>query len=353
MLLSSVNASAEPAADSSPKQTVCVTGVSGYLGSVLASRLLERGYDVIGTVRSIPKWERSLRERLGAHKGSLKVVEADILDSEALVRAFRGCKALMHTASPFWFNPPGGDPMNFVTPAVEGTKVALRAAHQNEIRRVVVTSSTAAITPQTPGQREKAYTEEDWNRDSTLTAGPYRYSKRLAEEAAWELAKELDIELSVMNPSFILGPPVLKRIEGESLSLMARLLEGGGNLAAGVPAACFGICDVRDVADAHIAAIERSEAVGKRFLISSARGYSNLEIANMLRASGKFDDMHFPTSELGEPAPCVQYDASRFTRVLKVAPHEVSSTVVDMAGIMSDMHQYHLMAQMVKRTKEL
>lgn len=117
---------------------------------------------------------------------------------------------------------------------------------QNGIKRVIVTSSTAAVTAQHPKSKEIWHDETYWNRDSNLAEGPYRYSKRLAEEAAWDLAHEHNLELVVINPSFILGPPVLDRVEGESLTLMAKFLKGDFE-AGGSPSSCAGICDVRDV----------------------------------------------------------------------------------------------------------
>jgi len=284
------------------EKTVCVTGVSGYLGSVLAARLIQKGYKVIGTARDpaaqlefFPS-EDSLLER------GLTIVQADLLDQESFVEPFRNCSAVMHTASPFQLKV--DDPKNdLIKPAVEGTRNVLRAAAKAKtVRKVVVTSSAAAVTdsPVPPSKRDHVYTEDDWQMDASLIHKPYRMSKRLAELEAWRFHMQTPdasaeslvdkgsyfsnddnaVQVSVINPAFILGPPVLTRVSGESVLFMKRMIEGA--FANGAPNFAFGVVDVRDVAQAHLHAMEMDIAKGHRFLMSSPRAVSPLELAQSL-----------------------------------------------------------------------
>jgi nucleoside-diphosphate-sugar epimerase len=214
--------------------TVCVTGASGYVASVLVKHLLDDGYKVVGTVRDVEKYKSEPVFK------DVELFKADLLDGSSFDKPFAKCEALMHTASPFWVSTGGADPEElFVKPAKEGTLNVLKAAKKAGIKVVVVTSSTAAVTPQHNNQAKyhdkrmikaglkpnfsREFNEDDWNMDSTLAEGPYRLSKRLAEQAAWEFAKENGIRLAVINPAFILGPPVLDRVTGESMMFMEKV----------------------------------------------------------------------------------------------------------------------------------
>ena len=206
----------------------------------------------------------------------------------ALEEQFRSCQYVIHTASPF--KETAADPQKeLVDPAVKGTQIVLDACNDAGVKRVVVTSSTAAITPQLPSKAHsgKLFTEGDWQRDATIKDGPYRLAKRLAEEMVWSFVKEdTGVEVAVINPSFVIGPPVMTHVAGESLNFMKTLLEGG--YAAGAPGRASGAVDVRDVADAHIAAMTNLAAPGSRFLLSSASSFTKLDLANQLRQdSGK------------------------------------------------------------------
>lgn len=229
-------------------QTVAVTGAAGFVAGELIHQLLERGYTVRGTVRSI---ERA-KELLAAFP-SLQLFEADLLKEGSFDECFKGVDYVFHTASPFLnqWNDPQTD---LVDPALLGTKnvcsvlsypdlQVLSSVEKNldTIKKVVVTSSGAAIVSQNPPedstlvfqtiltlQEEKVWSEEDWNTTSSLTEGPYRYSKYLAEKAAWDWwkGKEDKVKLLTVNPCFVLGVPRHKRNDGTSIETVVNLLNG-------------------------------------------------------------------------------------------------------------------------------
>jgi len=340
------------------RNTVCVTGASGYVASVLVAQLLKADYAVVGTVRRVEKYKDDPLFATSA------LFAADLLKPESFAEPFALCDTVMHTASPFWIN---FDP-KLIPTAVDGTLNVLKAATTAGVMRVVVTSSCAAVTPQDPaavlpkaGEGE-AFSEADWNLDSTEAKGPYRLSKRLAEQAVWKYAKSaksrmLGQRYAVVNPSFVLGPPVLKRASGESVGFMKKLLEGA--FAAGAGASAFGAVDVRDLALAHIRAMERLQpaddghrtadgrksmdaadakgaADGKRFVLSSASSYSALDIAAELPEAMR-SRFAFPTKyTTTPPAHRNAYTSARAAVLLGVKLRPVAETVTDMATWMLD-----------------
>lgn len=244
-------------------ETVLVTGGSGFLGSWCVSTLLERGYRVRTTVRD-PAREPGLRAGLGpdgASSDRLSVVVADLLDDAGWPEAVRDCDYVLHTASPFPPRQPD-DPDELIVPARDGTLRVLTAALDAGARRVVITSSVAAV--QNTRERPRgAITEEDWTDPDKPGLTPYPRSKTLAERAAWELVEERGERerLAVVNPGAIIGP---LRGEGRSYSLEAieRLLKG----MPGVPRIGWSFVDVRDVADLHVLAMTDPQAGGERFI---------------------------------------------------------------------------------------
>jgi hypothetical protein len=203
------------------------------------------------------------------------------------------------------------------------------------VTRIVVTSSIAAVGPPqewivdpSSADKEKVFTEEDWNKTSTLESGAYRLSKRLAEEKAWEIAKESGISLTVLNPSFIIGPMLNSRADGVSVNFIKEMLDGTikKNGCSGFP---FAIVDVRDVSLAHVKAIETEKADGQRFLLCSDTGINRIELADAIRNSFKA----YAIPEEGTKAEYVaKYDNSKAKEVLKFRPRPVASSMRDMAN---------------------
>jgi nucleoside-diphosphate-sugar epimerase len=151
-----------------------------------------------------------LKKAFGDNFSKLELAEADLLKPETLDEAVKGCDYLVHTASPFPLAVPDDENV-VIKPAVEGTLAAMRAAHKYKVKRVVLTSSVAAIYIQKPEDKKDVLNESDWT-DPSL-AGPYEKSKTLAEKAAWDFVQSLPeserFELVVINPSLIMGPSII------------------------------------------------------------------------------------------------------------------------------------------------
>lgn len=243
--------------------TVAVTGIGGFVGRHVALALLREGYPVHGTVRTLGRAgeiEQSIRSAGGTDAARLTFGEADLLEERGWAEAFADVSYVVHTASPF----PARLPINegdLIGPARDGTLRVLRAAHAAGVKRVVLTSSVAAVIY---GAGRAPFTEEDWSDPQSPLATPYYRSKTFAERAAWDYAAESGLELAVVNPGMVLGP-VLGHDIGTSVAVVRNLLKG--NYPA-LPKFAVPVVDVRDVADAHVRALTVAAAAGERFLIA-------------------------------------------------------------------------------------
>jgi len=243
---------------------VLLTGISGFLGGHVALKLLDAGYIVRGSVRSMHKADK-VRQTLGRHGadlGRLEFVELDLLDDRGWDDAMEGVRFLQHTASPFVLDLPA-DKMDLIRPAVEGTERALNAALRAGIGRIVLTSSVAAIAYGHDPARTTPFTAADWTDLEGRGVNAYTESKTRAERRAWEIVRGFGHEtvLVTINPSAILGP-LLDEDPGTSALLVKRLLDGS---VPALPRISFGIVDIRDVAEAHLRAMTDPAAGGKRF----------------------------------------------------------------------------------------
>jgi nucleoside-diphosphate-sugar epimerase len=261
--------------------TVLVTGGSGFIGSHSILQLLAAGHQVRTTVRNL-KREGEVRAMLkegGAEPGDrVSFVAADLENDAGWEEATVGCDYVLHVASPFPPNAPKHED-ELIVPAREGALRVLRASREAGVKRVVLTSSFAAIgyghEPQTT-----PFNETNWTNLKGDTAA-YVKSKALAERAAWDfMAKEGGgLELSVVNPVAVFGP-VLGPDFSPSVLLLRRLMDGS---VPGCPRLYFGVADVRDVADLHIRAMTHPAAKGERFLAVAGDCMSILDIAKVLR----------------------------------------------------------------------
>jgi dihydroflavonol-4-reductase len=248
-------------------KTVVLTGITGFIAKRIALDLLEAGYTVRGTLRSPSRADEvrdALRPRLSdpAALDRLDFVTLDLSRDEGWATAMEGADALLHTASPFPMTQPK-DESDIIKPAVDGTLRALRAAHSAGVTRVVLTSSVVAIEA-----KDKAgpYTEEDWSDTSHPKSNAYYKSKTLAERAAWDfVAEHPEMQLTTINPALVLGEPMDGNY-GTSLSLIERILGGKDPM---VPDIGFGVVDVADIAAMHVAALQRPESIGQRFIGSN------------------------------------------------------------------------------------
>ncbi len=259
-----------------------VTGGSGFVGAHSILKLLDAGYRVRTTVRSLDR-EPDVRAMLkigGAEPGdALSFARADLLSDDGWSEAVAGCEYVLHVASPFPVMMPR-DENELIRPAREGALRALRAARDGGVKRVVLTSSFAAIGYGPPHADGRPFSEADWT-DPAADVSAYVKSKTLAERAAWEFVDHDGggLELSVVNPVGIFGP-VLGKDVSSSIELVRRLLNG--SLPA-IPRLSFGIVDVRDVADLHVRAMTDPAAVGNRFLAIAGDPMTMPEMAAVLR----------------------------------------------------------------------
>ncbi|NYT39430.1 aldehyde reductase [Sphingomonas sp. R-74633] len=260
---------------------VLVTGGSGFVGSHVILQLLAQGHRVRTTVRSLSREAqvRATLEKAGADTSNLSFAAADLEKDEGWAEAVAGCTYVQHVASPFPPNQPE-DEQELIRPAREGTLRVLRAAHAAGVKRVVVTSSFAAIG-YGHGQRTADYTEADWTDVDGPAVQPYMKSKTLAERAAWDfIANEGDgMELAVVNPVGIFGPALNDDLS-TSIWLVQSMIE---DKMPGLPDLWFGVVDVRDVAALQIEAMTHPDAAGERFLAVAGKAMSIPQMADVLR----------------------------------------------------------------------
>jgi nucleoside-diphosphate-sugar epimerase len=316
---------------------VLVTGGSGYVATHLIAKLLRDGRAVRATARSAGR-EPELREavrRSGAEDGALDVVFADLGADEGWAAAVAGCEEIHHVASPIPTVAPE-NPDELIVPAREGTLRVLRAARDGGARRVVLTSSFAAVgyTPK-PGQTE--FTEEDWTDPDAPGVPAYPRSKAVAERAAWDFIESEggDTELVVVNPTFILGPTLTRELRS-STNITRSMLDGTMKLTR---RQWFGVADVRDVADLHVLAMEAPQAAGRRYLaLADGPTISFLQMAETLREHLGELAARVPTEEEpGDEKPRLVIHNERARAELGWRPRPVTTTIVETAESLRDL----------------
>jgi nucleoside-diphosphate-sugar epimerase len=277
--------------------TILVTGGSGFIGSHCILQLLNAGHQVRTTVRNL-KREADVRAMLkvgGVEPDDrLSFFVADLESDAGWAAAIAGCDFVLHVASPF----PSSVPKHqdeLIVPAREGALRVLRASRDAGVKRVVLTSSFAAIGYGHKPQ-DAPFNETDWTDPSGADTSAYVKSKTLAERAAWDfIAREGgSLELSVINPVGVFGP-VLGPDYSTSILLVQRLMDGA---VPGCPQLYFGAVDVRDVADLHIRAMTHPAAKGERFLAVAGDFISMLEIARVLKSRMGAAAKRVPTRQL-------------------------------------------------------
>ncbi len=267
------------------EQPVMVTGATGYVAGWLVKRLLEEGLTVHAPVRdpSNPDKLKYLNELAVSTPGEIKFFKADLLDQGSYAEAMQGCQIVFHTASPFTLEV--RDPQKeLIDPALLGTRNVLEEATKTpSVKRVVLTSSCAAIYGDNADIEETpdgVFTEEIWNTSSSLQHNAYSYSKTVAEQEAWKIAKIQDQwDLVTINPSLVIGPGINPLGTSESFKMVKQF--GDGSLRTGAPRWGMGVIDVRDLAEAHLRAAFTPAAKG-RYIIS-AHNTDLLEMGLTLR----------------------------------------------------------------------
>ncbi|KAJ4951198.1 hypothetical protein NE237_028030 [Protea cynaroides] len=237
-------------------QTICVTGAGGYIASWLVKFLLEKGYTVKGTVRNPDDPKNSHLKELEGAEERLILCKADLLDYESLRNAIEGCQGVFHTASPVT-----DDPEQMVEPAVTGTKYIVNAAAEAGVRRVVMTSSIGAVHMDPNRAPDTVVDESCWSDLDFCknTKNWYCYGKAVAEQAAWEMAKERGVDLVVVIPVLVLGPLLQPNVNASIIHVLKYLTGSAKTYVNSVQA----YVDVRDVALAHILVLEAPSASGR------------------------------------------------------------------------------------------
>jgi nucleoside-diphosphate-sugar epimerase len=286
------------------------------------------------TVRSLDR-EAGLRKavrRGGADDAGLEVVTADLMADDGWPGVVAGCADIYHVASPM-IQP--NDPDEVIAPAREGTLRVLRAARDAGARRVVLTSSFAAVgyTPKPSAD----YTEADWTDPDTPGLPPYPRSKAIAERAAWDFIERegAGTELVSVNPTGIFGPSLVAEVRS-TLQLIKAMLDGTMTV---VPRQRFGVADVRDVADAHIKAMTTPAAAGQRFLVlADGPTISWLQLAQIMRDRLGPLAERVPTEEApGAELPNLVIHNERAKRVLGWRPRPAETTIVETAESLRDL----------------
>ncbi|KAJ0980957.1 hypothetical protein J5N97_009212 [Dioscorea zingiberensis] len=256
-------------------KVVCVTGASGYIASWLVKLLLDRGYTVKATVRDLgdPKKTEHLRTLAGASE-RLQLFKANLLEEGSFDAVVNGCECVFHTASPFYHDIK--DPqVELIDPAVKGTLNVLGScAKISSIKKVVVTSSMAAVSYNERPRTPDVIVDETWFSSAEIcerTKLWYVLSKTLAEESAWKFSKENGIELVTINPAMVIGP-LLQPTLNTSCAAILNLITG----SSAYPNATFGWVNVKDVALAHILAYEVPSANGRYCLVERVAHYSEI-----------------------------------------------------------------------------
>lgn len=283
---------------------VLVTGATGFIASRVIEGLLARGYTVRGTVRSLKKPGDigRLRQLPGAPE-RLDLVESDLMQPGSFDAAAVGCDVVMHTASPYAIEVADAQ-RDLVDPAVNGTREVLTAAvRAGSVRRVVLTSSMAAVTDE---PEDRVLTEADWNTKSSLDRNPYYYSKTMAERDAWAFMGESSrpFDLVALNPFMVIGPSVTESLNTSNRLLLIDLLKG---TYPGILSLTWGIVDVRDVAEAHIRAMEVPAAHGRYLCVGEA--VSMRQVVALLKSNGYGSDK----------LPKLSLDSGLATAIIKLA----------------------------------
>jgi dihydroflavonol-4-reductase len=246
---------------------ILITGGSGYLGGWSVARALQAGYDVRTTIRDLRR-EEDVRANIATQVDigdRLEVCAADLTSDEGWAEAAANCDYVLHLASPFPLAQPK-NPDELIVPARDGALRVIDAALAAGVKRIVMTSSVAAVRHGANDHTGHVFTEDDWTDGDNPRLTPYTRSKTIAEQAAWERMRQAGAadRLAVINPGAIIGP-LLGEVGSPSLEAVERMLNG----LPLMPRLGFNYVDVRDTADLHVLAMTTPEAGGQRFIATT------------------------------------------------------------------------------------
>uniref|UniRef100_A0A0A9CIN4 NAD-dependent epimerase/dehydratase domain-containing protein n=1 Tax=Arundo donax TaxID=35708 RepID=A0A0A9CIN4_ARUDO len=296
-------------------KVVCVTGASGYIASWVVKLLLARGYTVRATVRDIADPKKTLHLRaLDGAKDRLQLFKANLLEEGSFHAAIDGCECVFHTASPFYQNVK--DPKaELLDPAVKGTLNVLGSCKKASIKRVVVTSSMAAVDYNGKPKTPDVIVDETWFSDPEVCEKNqqwYILSKTLAEEAAWKFSRDNGLEIVTINPTMVIGP-LLQPTLNTSAEAILKLINGSSST---YPNSSLGWVNVKDVALAHILAYEVPSANGRYCMVERIAHHS--ELVNIIRKM-------YPTIPL--PDKCA--DDKPFVPTYQVSKEKIRSLGIE------------------------
>lgn len=265
------------------KETVLVTGGTGFVGMQIVFQLLQKGYNVRTTVRNLSiadKVKETLKRNGISSFENLSFVRTELTNDDNWEEAMQGCKYVLSVASPVFFDKPKNE-QEAIRPAREGILRILRFAKSAGVKRVIMTSNFGAVGF-TQTDKSRTTTENDWTDTSNKAVSVYEKSKTLAEKSGWDFIEKEggNLEFATVNPVAILGPSLDAHVSG-SFHLLENLLTGKMKT---VPNISLNIVDVRDVADLHIRAMETPQASGNRFIASADGQISLPEIAQLLKS---------------------------------------------------------------------
>ncbi|XP_010557405.1 PREDICTED: cinnamoyl-CoA reductase 1-like [Tarenaya hassleriana] len=280
---------------SSSGKTVCVTGAGGFIASWLVKLLLDRGYTVKGTVRNPEDPKNAHLMELKGAKERLTLCRADLLDYQSLKEAIQGCHGVFHTASPVT-----DDPEKMVEPAVNGTRNVIEAAAEARVKRAVFTSSIGTVYMNPNRDPDGLVDEHCWSDLDYCknTKNWYCYAKTVAEQVAWEVAKERGVDLVVVNPVLVIGPLLQPTVNASTVHIL-KYLTGSAKTYANLAQAYV---HVEDAALAHVLVFESPSASGRYICAESSlhRG----EVVDIL--SKFFPEYPIPTKCSDEKNPRVK-----------------------------------------------
>ncbi len=274
---------------------VLVTGISGFIGSHTAVRLLEKGFQVRGTVRNKDKGERvaaRICEAAGQPQGSIELVEAELTSDAGWQEAAQDCQYIQHIASPVPVEPPK-DREGLVPEARAGAQRVLEAGFGAGAERIVLTSSIASMIGQKGRGKHFKFGESDWTDPNWKKQTAYPVSKTRAEQSAWAYAEAQNLKdrLVTVNPGMVFGPDPFNN-GSASLEVVRALMNKDFPRA---PKLAFPIADVRDVASIHVSAMTSPKAGGRR-LIAAGNTLSFKEMSDVLREA--YPKAKLPKGEL-------------------------------------------------------
>ncbi|PWY70074.1 ketoreductase [Aspergillus eucalypticola CBS 122712] len=323
---------------------VLLSGGSGFIAAHIVDILLAHGFDTVVTVRSEEKGQRILEAHPNTPKEKLSyVIVKDVAAEGAFDEAVKSDPPfdyVLHTASPFHHNVQ--DPVkDFLDPAIKGTTGILKAikAYASTVKRVVITSSFAAIV--NGKKHAESYSEKNWNpvtwEEALISSNTYRASKTFAEKAAWDFVEKEkpNFDIATINPPFVFGPVVhyLNSLDAINTSnqKVRDVIQGKWKDAI-PPSFTFLWVDVRDVALAHVRAIEVPEAGGQRFFVTAGY-YTNKEIADVVRESLPELEDKLPSKDIPSdfPADIYGYDNKRSVDVLGIQYRTLKESIADTA----------------------